>query len=402
MYKVLILSNGHGEDLSGSLLGKKLIELGHEVSALPIVGKGNCYKTKGIKIIGETKEFNTGGLGYNSFRGKLEDMFNGQIIYFFKKLFLTFQNRNEYDFFLVVGDIVPILFSWISSKNCFVYLVAYSSHYEGKLKLPWPCMFFLKSTKVKQIYSRDHLTAEDLSTQLKKQVKFLGNPFMDSLVLDEKFNSNIQKNSVALLPGSRIPEVENNFSLLLDFLEKISEYKYSQNIVFNFALINSLKMDKVLKILENRNWDLSRKGCSSKGFHLKYKFICVGFNWNSFEGLLSQSVLVVGMAGTALEQAVGLAKPVVQIEGNGPQFTKSFAEAQRRLLGETVFCSTKHTNKYDQIAETINIFFKVLYLLKLDKHFLLTCERNASKRLGTSDACIRLIEDIIKEVDYEK
>ena len=43
------------------------------------------------------------------------------------------------------------------------------------------------------------------------------------------------------------------------------------------------------------------------------------------------------MAGTATEQAIGLAKPVIQIEGKGPQFTKSFAEAQRRLLGRYVF-----------------------------------------------------------------
>ena len=43
------------------------------------------------------------------------------------------------------------------------------------------------------------------------------------------------------------------------------------------------------------------------------------------------------MAGTAAEQAIGLGKPVIQIEGKGPQFTKSFAEAQRLLLGKNVF-----------------------------------------------------------------
>lgn len=43
------------------------------------------------------------------------------------------------------------------------------------------------------------------------------------------------------------------------------------------------------------------------------------------------------MAGTAAEQAVGLAKPVLQLPGQGPQFTASFAEAQRRLLGPQCF-----------------------------------------------------------------
>jgi len=45
------------------------------------------------------------------------------------------------------------------------------------------------------------------------------------------------------------------------------------------------------------------------------------------------------MAGTAAEQAVGMAKPVLQLPGQGPQFTAGFAEAQRRLLGPTVFCA---------------------------------------------------------------
>ena len=38
--------------------------------------------------------------------------------------------------------------------------------------------------------------------------------------------------------------------------------------------------------------------------------------------------MLYSMAGTATEQAIGLGKPVIQIEGKGPQFTKTFAEAK--------------------------------------------------------------------------
>ena len=58
----------------------------------------------------------------------------------------------------------------------------------------------------------------------------------------------------------------------------------------------------------------------------------------SFEEILNNCDLAISMSGTAAEQVIGIAKPVVQIEGFGPQFTKSFAEAQRRLLGDFVFC----------------------------------------------------------------
>ena len=75
MFKILILSNGHGEDLSGSLIAKKLEKCGFSVNALPIVGKGNQYEKQKIKIIGKTKEFSTGGIGYNSFKGRFTEIF---------------------------------------------------------------------------------------------------------------------------------------------------------------------------------------------------------------------------------------------------------------------------------------------------------------------------------------
>ena len=89
MFKILILSNGHGEDLSGSLIAKQFVKIGYSVSAMPIVGKGNPYKKEKIKIIGKTKEFSTGGIGYNSLKGRLTEIFGGEIFYFLKRLYLT-------------------------------------------------------------------------------------------------------------------------------------------------------------------------------------------------------------------------------------------------------------------------------------------------------------------------
>ena len=150
MSKILILSNGHGEDLSGSLLAKQFVKSGYSVHALPIVGMGNHYEKEKIKIIGKTKEFRTGGIGYNSLKGRLIEILEGEIFYLLKRLCLTFKIRKKYDYFFVVGDIVPVFFAWVCNKDFFTYLVAYSSHYEGKLKLPWPSKFFLLSQKQKK------------------------------------------------------------------------------------------------------------------------------------------------------------------------------------------------------------------------------------------------------------
>ena len=59
MGRLLLLSNGHGEDLSGALLGQALQREGHAVDALPLVGKGQPYQDAGIALIGGTQEFST-------------------------------------------------------------------------------------------------------------------------------------------------------------------------------------------------------------------------------------------------------------------------------------------------------------------------------------------------------
>ena len=393
MSRILILSNGHGEDLSGSLLARELIQNGNLVHALPIVGKGVYYKKEKISIIGKTREFRTGGIGYNSLKGRLFEIFRGELVYFLQKLYLSYKVRKKYDFFLVVGDIVPVFFAWIAKKDFFTYLVAYSSHYEGRLKMPWPCRFFLTSKNSKSIYTRDLMTAEDLTFQLNKKVSFLGNPFMDKFSLIDENLKNSQFN-IGLFPGSRYPESLDNFSLILDLLEKISNIKYFENIEFNFAFVDSLSAEKIKQILHKRGWLHLDENPNNEYLTFGFQSIKVNFIWNLFEEILFKSKFVISMAGTASEQAIGLAKPVVQIEGKGPQFTKSFAEAQRRLLGKYVFCASNFKDREDQINQTINLILKLMYFIKIDKQFLVSCYKNAKLRLGGFNSCIRIVDDL--------
>ena len=397
MPRILVLSNGHGEDVSGCILARRLISIGNKVEALPIVGLGEAYKKEKINIIGKTRKFNTGGLGYNSLKGRIYDLFNGQIYYFFKKIWIVFLIRKKYDYFLVVGDIVPIFFAWLSRKKYFTYLVAYSSHYEGKLNLPWPCKYFLKSPNSIRIYARDLLSSIDLSNQLKKEVLFLGNPFIDKLLKNNIKDSN-NSFHIALLPGSRINELINNFELMLDIIQELANYKFFKKIKFNFALSSDLKMGNVQNILEMRNWQFEKILSSDFKLLYSYKSIKVFFKWNSFEDILTESDFAISMSGTAAEQVVGMSKPVLQVEGKGPQFTKGFAEAQRRLLGQHVYCFTNFSNKHEQINGTIDLIIKIMYLMKLDNSFLKSCKENARDRLGNKNATVQITSDIAKYI----
>ncbi len=393
MSRILFLSNGHGEDLSGSLIAKQFVKSGYSVHALPIVGKGNHYEKEKIKIIGKTKEFSTGGIGYNSLKGRLTEIFGGEIFYVLKRLYLTYKIRKKYDYFFVVGDIVPVFFAWVCKKDFFIYLVAYSSHYEGKLKLPWPSQFFLLSQKAKKIYTRDSLTADDLTLQLKKKVSFLGNPFMDKFF---SRNKELKESafSIGLFPGSRSPEILDNFVFILEVLEALSDFRYFQKIEFNFAIVNALSSSKIKEIFQNRRW-LNLETIKEKYLlKFQYKSLEVNIYWNNFDKILLKSKCCISMAGTAAEQAIGLGKPVIQIEGKGPQFTKSFAEAQRRLLGKYVFCASNYKDKNDQINQTIKLLIKVIYLIKLNKKFMISCNENAKKRLGENQACLKMVDDM--------
>ena len=138
MSRVLLLSNGHGEDLSGALVGRVLLKEGVSVAARPLVGHGRAYRQAGVPVLGSTREFSTGGLGYTSLTGRLTELIQGQVLYMLGKAWQLWRHRRRFDLVVAVGDVVPLVGAWLTGRPAAVYLVAYSSHYEGRLRLPWP------------------------------------------------------------------------------------------------------------------------------------------------------------------------------------------------------------------------------------------------------------------------
>ena len=179
MKPVLLVSNGHGEDLSGALVAAQLRERGIPVEALPLVGHGRPYRQAGVPVLGRTRECSTGGLGYTSLAGQLREIREGQWTYLLGRLLWLARHRRRFQRVVGVGDLLAVLGAWLGGPGAAVYLVAYSSHYEGKLRLPWPCGSCLQSRRSLRLYSRDQLTADDLSRQLQRPMHFAGNPFMD-------------------------------------------------------------------------------------------------------------------------------------------------------------------------------------------------------------------------------
>ena len=107
---------------------------------------------------------------------------------------------------------------------------------------------------------------------------------------------------------------------------------------------------------------------------------------DAFADILQQFSLVIGMTGSAIEQAVGLGKPVIAIPGNGPAFTYRFAEAQHRLLGDSVqVIGTQLANSH-MIEEAALAVDRTLQ----DDKYLASCVKNGLERMGRSGASIKI------------
>ena len=106
---------------------------------------------------------------------------------------------------------------------------------------------------------------------------------------------------------------------------------------------------------------------------------------DAFAAILQQSSLVIGMTGTAVEQAVGLGKPVNAVPGNGPAFTYRFAEAQNRLLGDSVQVITPAANSHI-IKEAEEAVDRTLQ----DNKYLARGIKNGLERRGRSGGSIKI------------
>ncbi len=395
--QILLLSNGHGEDLSGALIASELRARGYRAEALPLVGHGRAYDQAAIPLLGRTREYSTGGLGYTSLWGRLTEVVQGQVGYLLRRLALLFRIAHRYDLVVVVGDVLPVAAAWLSWRPVVTYLVAYSSHYEGRLSLPWPCGACLASARFRRVLSRDALTASDLSEQLGRPVDFLGNPFFDAAVAASEplgAGQPAPAQRLGLLPGSRLPEALHNLELMLELLAQLPEHlQQPDQLGLSAALVGRLGPEEVAPRASRLGWRLdSEAGTITR---LRRGPLRLELVWGRFADVVQHSDLVLSMTGTAAEQAVGLGKPVLQLVGSGPQFTDNFAEAQRRLLGPSLFCAEGRSGSAEQREGTARLLAQLLGDLQRDGSLAERCHRNGLERIGAGGGTARIADAVV-------
>lgn len=383
--KVLFLSNGHGEDINASAIASALAQLDPTVQmgAMPTVGAGQAYRRLGIEIIGPTKtEIPSGGFSYTHLRWLLADIADGVISRLVRQLRAVQKYSRDADLVLAMGDEVPITMAALTGRPFFSFLCSTSAHYEQRLLVSWPRSQMLRSQRCWRIYTRDRFTADCMLAQGYDQTAFVGNPFMDALVTGTR---PFPQPLLAMLPGSRQPEAANNLQILLDLAVALGKLGANEMPVCYLALTpNFLTGDPAPLAGLPAPWQMLAD-------RLVHPEATVYFATDAFADILEQSTVVVGMAGTAIEQAVGLGKAVVQIPGNGPQFTYGFAEAQSRLLGASVMTIGQAAATVETIAAAAGAIDKIFH----DPAYLEECRIAGQGRVGGRGAAVQIAEDIL-------
>ena len=382
--RILFLSNGHGEDLNASLILGELQKIQPQLSiaALPLVGEGKAYQKLPVPIIAPTATMPSGGIIYTNPFNWIKDIGAGLIGLTIKQIQAAFKVSKNCDLLIAVGDIVPIAIARLTGRPFVAFIVSTSSYYEGTIKLPLLTELCLRSDKCLRVFTRDKYTATDLQNRGIKKAIFAGYPIMDVLTptgKDLELDSQIPM--IAVLAGSRLPEALSNLALQLQVCEEIVKIKPMQ---FRAAIIPSIRETDLENLAKQEGWHYLGAGKLEKNGALLYCYR------DAFADILHHCDACLAMAGTAVEQAVGLGKPVLQIPGFGPQFTYPFAEAQMRLLGESVITIGQKPTEVNLFK---NAAVKIIDILA-DSPYLYRCLENGKIRVGESGGSSNIAEEI--------
>ena len=402
--RLLYISNGHGEDNHSSHIIRTLraIRPDLEIAALPIVGEGNAYRKIDVPIVGPTYTLPSGGFTYMNRLRLIDDIRAGLLTMTWKQYKAMKAYVPQVDFVAATGDTIGQAFALLSGKPFVSFISPLSAMYEGKLNMDLILWQILKSERCLAVATRDAYTAEDLRRQGLEKVQFGGIPSLDRL---KPTGKDIQlaegEQMVALLPGSRTAEAVRNFKLEMQIALEVAQHNPA--VKFRAALVPSV-MAEVGQIAEDCGWECEQREAEGRSPWTKLSYggdayypkpveiLCYS---DAFNDIICRTTLVVGMAGLAVDQAMAIGKPIVQVAGEGPQFTYAFAEAQDRLLGLSVQTIGEQAATPEILKEAAECVVRTIE----DTDYLQTCVENGQQRFGPFGASARIANMILSNMD---
>ncbi len=225
--KLLCISNGHGEDAIALRILAPLQKRNSSISlsALPLTGSGSAYLSAAVPIIGPTQVMPSGGFINRDLQQLTGDLKQGLLGLTRSQLTALKVWAKTGDRILAVGDIVPLLFAYLSGLPYAFVGTAKSDYWlrdeQGKLPttqpfpanlgetlagwsgsvyLPWE-RWLMARPRCRAIFVRDALTAQRLQS-LGLGAHYLGNPMMDNLAPSGQLSAPLDHITRNLCPPS--------------------------------------------------------------------------------------------------------------------------------------------------------------------------------------------------------
>ena len=392
-HKLLFISNGHGEDNHSSHIIRSLRELAPEldIAAAPIVGQGHAYRNINVPIVSPTLTLPSGGFTYTNRLRLLNDIRAGLLTSTWQQIQAVRRYAPSCDLVFATGDVVGQCFAYISGRPFISFTSPLSAMYEGTLKLDIVLKAVLQSPRCLTLFSRDAYTAKDYQRQGFTKAQFGGIPSLDRLQPKGKdLQIDLDRPMMALLPGSRIPEAMRNVKLLLDLVLEIAQL--NPQVQFCAALVPDM-MSTLGTIANETGWT-HHQGILSYPTQGETAVTVHCFS-DAFNDIVCRTNLVLGMAGLAVDQAMAIGKPILQIPGKGPQFTYAFAEAQERLLGLSVKTIGTEPATPAILKEAAQYAVNTIQ----DEKYLNACIANGQERFGPFGASYRIAKVVLDTLE---
>lgn len=394
MHKILLISDGHGEDWVAAQIAIHLLRLGQqrhyepiELIALPMVGDGHSYERVGVPLAAATRILPSGGFTFKTLRGLWLDLRSGLTGYGNHLLRSVNKLADWTDLVLAVGDILPLGLAWMTRKPYIFVGCTKSDYYTGGARscyFPWE-RALMQPPRCLHAFTRDRITCCNLRLH-RVAASYGGNPMMDGLE-EQPGDAAIRSAGpfVGLLPGSRPGEAQRNLADMLLCLEAMQR-QLAAPVHFEAAISAGLGLESFRRLARSSGWQDLGDGRLMRGGAVVF------LRTDNFNNVLHRADVLVAMAGTATEQAVGLGKPVIAFPGQGPQFTRRFARLQRQLLGESVqIVEVAPARRPEAVA-------RLAQSLLRDSERLLRIRSNGRERMGSAGGAAQIAEFVLNQL----